>query len=289
MPNKDQAQADATDQPTAPESQAAEESPNSGTNNPMADYEAKLAKAMSAGEEPEEQGEQPAEGETAADEQAEEQEEDENTSGDEQTSDEETPTEEEEEEPDTKLPDRFRFKSDEDRAVAALAKAEGISLVEAAGRYSTLKAPTKREDGDTPSNADKIETSESVSEQIQALIAKKDELYDALEFTSAKGLDAEIEKLREKRFALMLSENAAQAQAKTRAEQSAMEKFNADWHASEQKTIHFYPDAAKHDTAFAKEMKRVEAEMQELGDDLYHSADKPWIVAKRAAKNLVFQ
>lgn len=40
-----------------------------------------------------------------------------------------------------KLPDRFRFTSEDDQMVALLSKREGISLVEAARRYDTLRNP----------------------------------------------------------------------------------------------------------------------------------------------------
>jgi hypothetical protein len=36
----------------------------------------------------------------------------------------------------------------------------------------------------------------------------------------------------------------------------------------------------------AKEMAKLDAEMRELGDPLYHSTDKPFILAKEAARNL---
>lgn len=44
-------------------------------------------------------------------------------------------------EPEDKTPDRFRFKSEEDRTVALLAKTLGVSLVEAARRYEGMKKP----------------------------------------------------------------------------------------------------------------------------------------------------
>ena len=77
-----------------------------------------------------------------------------------------------------------------------------------------------------------------------------------------------------------------EAREQSRQEQAEATKFYADYAKSEEKTVGLYPDAAVKNSPMAKEMARLEAEMLELGDPLYHSTDKPFILAKEAAKNL---
>lgn len=219
-------------------------------------------------------GDKPA-GDAQEEPEAEEQEEPEEQ---EQTSEEETEPEASESEEETRLQERFRFKSDEDKAVAALAKAKGISLVEAAQQYAALTAPKETEQPNTEAR----ETVSSVKSQIKELEAKAKEAATALNFDEAEDFREQANELRDKLIDLKLAERDAEKMADVKREQ----EFYAKYQASEQKTLQFYPDAGKAESRLAKEMAALDAQMQELGDPLYFSENKPFILAQQAAVKL---
>lgn len=245
-----------------------------GTKIALNNYQAELDKALNAELEPDDaQGDEPAEEIEQVEEQPEEE-------GQEQISEEEEPeaTAEEEE---TRLQERFRFKDDEDKAVAALAKAKGISLVEAAQQYAALSTP-KEQPQEQQISAEAPETVKSVTAKIKELEAQAKASATALNFDEAEDFRAQANDLRDKLIDLKLSERDAEKQAEARKAQ----EFYAKFEASENKALQFYPDAGKADSPLAKEMAALDAQMQELGDPLYYSEDKPFILAKQAAVRL---
>jgi hypothetical protein len=275
MSTENQAEADIADQTTALDPLDAGDSTNSGTN-PMSAYEAELAKAIVEDEsEADEYGEQPTDGQESEDEQSEQ-----TASQDDAEEEQEESPDESGDEGDVKIKDRFRFKDSTDQAIAAIAKAKGISLVDAVKIFEG-QTPTKAEE-ETIHDVEVTDTVVSVTAEIKDLQAKKREMLAALEFESAAEIDEQLEDLRDKRDELKISE----VKAKTIAEQRESDKFYADFAESERQTIKFYPDAAKADSAIAKEMKRLDAEMQAIGDPIYYTATKPFVLAKEAAKNL---
>lgn len=195
-------------------------------------------------------------------------------------------SEEEEQQEETKVPDRFRFKDNEDKAVAALAKAEGISLIEAAARYSALKNPTKRGEDQADQQQDKAdtptETVDSVKAEIKELEAKAREAQTSLNFDEAEDFRQQANELRDKLIDLKLAEREAAKQAESKQEQ----EFYAAFQASEEKAIQYYPDAGRPDSQLAKEMLALDAQMKDLGDPLYFSDNKPFILAQQAAVKL---
>lgn len=271
-----QAEADTPDPMSVADPLDAANSTNRGTN-PIAAYEAELAAALAAepdtdtqGDEPvvETVSDEPTEEETATEEVAEENEE---------ISDENGEVAKEEEEPEAKAKDRFRFKDPNDQKVAAVAKAMGVSLIEAAKIVEGAN-PTKHQELEAAPR----ESVADVTASIKDLQAQKREMLSALDFDGAGALEDKIDELRDKRDELKFSE--VQEQSKT--EQKQVEKFYSDYAENEAKTVKFYPDAAKANSPMAKEMQRLEAEMLELGDPLYHSAEKPFALAKAAAMSL---
>lgn len=244
----------------------------------MSAYEAELAAALAAETETDTLGDEPvtgaeseeiqAEDEPVAEEVAEEQEEE--VSDDEEVA---------EDEPEVKTKDRFRFKDPNDQKVAAVAKAMGVSLIEAA-KIVEGQTTTKHQDSEAEPEA--RESVAEVTATIKDLQTQKKEKLAALEFEAAAELDEQIDTLRDKRDDLKASE----AREKSLSEQRAADKFYADYAENEAKTVKFYPDAAKADSPMGKEMARLEAEMLALGDPLYHSAGKPFALAKAAAINL---
>jgi hypothetical protein len=276
MANENQAQADADNQTTVADPLDTANSQD-GTNQAFDQFSEEVQAALSKppvtkDQESDEQGDEPAYDDDGTQDEPEEVEE--------QTEqDPEEDTEEQEPEPGAKAKDRFRFKDPLDQKVAAVAKAMGVSLVEAA-KIVEGQTATKHQGEDQ--NQEAVETSAAVTDEIKGLQAQKREKLAALEFEEAADLDDQIEALRDKRENLKIAE----VQEKTRTQAEAERKFYADYAKSEDKTVALYPDAGKPDSQMAKEMIRLEAEMQELGDPLYFSADKPFILAKEAAKNL---
>lgn len=278
MATEDQAQADLTTETTVSDPLDAENS-TSGTN-PIAAYEAELAAVLNGEVDPDIQGDEPVDGQET------------NGTGEESETAAETVAEEPieeaaaddaggaDDEAEVKAKDRFRFKDPVDQAVAAIAKAKGVSLVEAAKIFEG-ENPTKRQEETIP-ETQPSETVASVTATIEELRVKKREANSALDFDTVAELDAQIDALRDKRDELRISEVREQSQA----EQAAERKFLADFAKSEEQAVKFYPDAAKADSALSKEMARLEAEMLELGDPLYYSENKPFTLAKEAARNL---
>lgn len=271
MSDENQAQADAADATQTVADPLDAVISHDGTKIALNDYQAELEAAMN---QPlnDEQGGEPAD--EPEQEQAEEPEEQE------QTSEEEEPEPEASEEEETRQQERFRFKNDDDKAVAALAKAKGISLVEAAQQYAGLGAPKEQTTEST--NAEAPETSQSVSARIKELEAQAKEAATALNFDEAEDFRALANDLRDKLIDLKLSERDAAKEAESKQER----EFYAKYEANEQKTLQFYPDAGKADSRLAKEMAALDAQMKELGDPLYYSENKPFILAQQAAVKL---
>ena len=63
-------------------------------------------------------------------------------------------------------------------------------------------------------------------------------------------------------------------------------RFYADFERSESQAIAAYPDAAKPDSPIAKKMAEMDSALKTAEDPLYNSADKPMVLAQRAAKEL---
>jgi hypothetical protein len=179
---------------------------------------------------------------------------------------------------------RPRLKDPLDIAVAALAKAKGISLIDAAkivaGEQSAPN-PTERQ-GNEEDSQEAQETAESVTAEIKSLIAQKKEKLANLEFESAADIDEQIETLRDKRDDL----KAYEAQERVQRESQAEQQFYAKFSDSEQTAVKFYPDAAVADSPLAKRMKELDDQAKQLGDPIYHSPDKPFLLAKAAAREL---
>ena len=273
MSDENQAKADAADATQTVADPLDAVISHDGTKIALNDYQAELEAAMNQplndehGDEPADEPEQ-----EQADEPEEEQE---------QISDEESePTESEEEGKGGKKSPRFRFKDPEDQAIAALAKAKGISLLEATKQYEAISGPKEQTQEST--NTEATETAQSVSARIKELEAQAKEAATALNFDEAEDFRAQANDLRDKLIDLKLSEREAAKEAESKQER----EFYAKYEASEQKTLQFYPDAGKADSQLAKEMAALDAQMKELGDPLYYSENKPFILAQQAAVKL---
>lgn len=279
MPHN-QAQADTPDEtPVADFLNAA--NTQTGTNE-LAAYEAEKEAVLNSLNNDDEQGDNSAEVEYEEEEQyADDTVSAEETEEENAEAFEEEEFEDEEPEPEAKTSNRFRFKNADDQAVAAIAKAKDISLVEAARIYAG-EPSTPKDQQQTQESLEPHESVESVKADIKDLLAQKREKLTSLDFESAADLDEQIELLREKRDEMKVME----ARDQSRQEQAEATKFYADYEANEIKTIGLYPDAGVKNSPMSKEMARIDAEMLKLGDPLYYSTDKPLILAKEAAKIL---
>lgn len=270
MPNDDQAQADLpevtkVDDPLdAPITQK-------GTNEFDA-YEAEREALLNAPEE-EAQGDKP-------EPEPEETPEEEAQPEDEPEKEEELPETEEPETAEVKTQMRPRLHDPVDIAVAAIAKAKGISLIEAVRIYEQANPTTP--DTEAATETGQRETVESVTAEMADLKTKRKDAFAALEFETVAELDDQLESLRDKREELRIHE----AGEKSRAQQAEAEKFDAAYSKSERLTATYYPDAIDPESKLTKRMIELDSQMRELGDPLYHSPDKPFLLAKAAAREL---
>jgi hypothetical protein len=274
-----QAEADTQDSTVADPLDAAN-STNSGTNELDA-YEASVQAALNAVDDDEEQGVEP------ADVEADEFDEFADVIPEEEDEGQVNNFPDEEEEPEAKAKDRFRFKNADDQAVAAIAKARGVSLVEAAKIYAGDPAPIQRQEAEE-AYQEPVETVSSVQNRLDELEELEAEASSLMEFEAASGYRKETKKLLNSLMDLKIAE----VQSKAQAEQKSAQAFDQQFHATKDKFIGFYPDAAsafngsREKTPMAKEILRLDAEMRAAGDPIFSHPDKAEVLIKQAAYNL---
>lgn len=274
MANDDQEQSDIQTETVADQSDAANS--QNGTSS-MDDYQAEVA-ALMREDESGGHGEQP---------DHEEREESQETAEESEESEEqEQISNEEESEPEatgSKDSMRPRLKDPLDIAVAQLAKAKGISLIEAARIIDSAQAtPTQQSSQTQEQSRDQVETVASVQARLEELEDLEAQASNELEFETANAHRKEANKLRNRLMDLKIAE----VQERSMNEANEERKFYADYAANEAETVKYYPDAAKPGTPLYKEIARLDAQMLELGDPLYYTTSKPFALAKLAAKNL---
>jgi hypothetical protein len=267
MSQEIQAQADLTDDvATVSDPLDQENSTQSGTSE-LAEFEQEMLTMADV-----EQGDEPADHEA-----------EENASSQEQDSPEEesSETEEDAEEVQAREQMRPRLKDPLDIAVASLAKAKGISLIEAA-KIIEGNAPAKSEAPEEGSHEAPVETKSTIDAQLKELRAQYKEATTALEFETAAEIFEQIEALRDKQVEVRFTEEKAKAEA----DQKAAIDFDTKWEAAVERAAAFYPDSAKPDSAMAMKIAELDQRMKDLGDALYFDPDKPFILAREAAREL---
>lgn len=280
MSDKDQAQAD------LPEDEMTVVDPLEDiTSNPtpgleeLNEYEEIVNSALETPAEEEEQGDKPA-AEEVEEEVTEEQSEEENTA---EVIEEETEESSREED---STPNRFRIRAKDELEAEALAlrkRHPDWSLEDCLNKAkSVLGVDQKQGEQEQSSSSEPVETVDSITQQIKDLTAKKADAMRSMEFEEVADIDGQLEELREKREGLRINE----VQAKARHEQSQMEQFERAYTESERKAVTFYPDTAKADSEMVKRMIEIDRFMRDNGDPIYHSPDKPFILAKQAASEL---
>lgn len=272
MPNTDQAQADPTDDPTVSDPLDAENTPNNGTSA-LSDYEAEVASLSLAdlpGEPEEETSEEP-----EADEFAEEVGEDAN---------EESSEEDALEDPEPGTSNRFRIRAKDDVEAEALAlrkRHPDLSLKDCIAKAELILG-VGVESEEAQEEVSQGDTAESVNAQIEELRRLRKEATSEMEFDTVSDLTDQIDDLRDRREELKVWESQVRAESETRAQQS----FETDYTKSERLAVTYYPDTTNPDSAMVKRMVELDTRMRDLGDPLYHSPDKPFLLAKAAARDL---
>lgn len=189
---------------------------------------------------------------------------------------------EDEEAPKPKGSDRYRFSSDDDKAVAAIAKAKGVSLVDAARIYSGEQpAARAAESTQEQQQSASSENLAGIEAQIDALYEEKDAAIRAIDVDTQAELEKQIRQLEKKARLLSVTEAEQSAWAAQTQLEQAQQEFDATWDFSRNR----YPELNNPNSAMYKEVARLDAEMQELGDPLANDPKRLWDLAKRAGLN----
>ncbi len=269
-----QAKADQTDETVVDPLDATNS--HNGTTDELSSYEDEIAAMMQGGEiqlgDDEEQ-------EESADDDAETLEESDDFADD--TADETAEEEESDDDAGVKTQERFRFKSEEDKAVAAIAKAKGVSLVEAARIYSGDTPTARATESTQEQQSAPSENLASIESQIDELYEQKDAAIRAIDVDTQAELEKQIRQLEKKARLLAVSE----AEESARAAQSELERAQQDFDSTWDFSCARYPELNDPNSAMYKEVARLDAEMQELGDPLANDPKRLWDLAKRAGLN----
>lgn len=211
---------------------------------------------------------------------------------DQETESGETPTQE-------KTPDRFRFKDDADRAVAMLAKAKKISLVEAAKLYAAERPQeVVKEPVAAPAQQDTTIT--DMEAEVAAIEAKMDEagadegLFTPQIAKLTQQLSKANAKLEATRQSAKTLADVKTISAAERVQQSEAQLKQA-WKTQEAEAVKLFPDMANPNSALAVIARGLAAQMQDPEHSLnaghplksrLSEADAPRFLAEEAAKLL---
>lgn len=247
--------------------------PNNGTQDAYADYDADVAKLLT--EEPNGQGEAPAADFT---------EHEDLTPAD----SEDNPGEEisdEQDEPAT-TPDRFRIRAKDDVEKEALSlrkRHPDWTLKDCLAKAEQILGVAGSEGSqEHAESAGERETVASVTARIEELRAQMTAAQENLEFETAAQLFKESEQLRDRRDELRVTEAASKAQAAEQERQAFFEEYAKH----ERIALAHYPSAADPNSPLSKRMAELEAQMLELDDPNYYSPRKPLLLARDAARDV---
>lgn len=189
---------------------------------------------------------------------------------------EEESEEDDDEEPEPKVSDRFRFKSDEDKAVAALAKATGKSLVEAARLYESMN-PAKADSQAAETIATPSMTSAEIEAEILRLEDEEIESIRLVDVDRQAEIKLELRKLNKDLNGVKTYESQA--------ELDHAEKLNSSYHAWSAKANTAYPGLKDPNTAIFKRVQELDRMAEANGDPIFNSPDKLWVLGLQAAKD----
>lgn len=206
----------------------------------------------------------------------------EDTDAEEDEEDAEPPAGQEESDQGTKNSGRFRFKNADDQAVAAIAKAKNISLVEAARLYAGDQPKPAEEADAGKEEATQGRTPKEIQAELDQARADKKKARVEMEWELENDLEDRVEALREELEAAKDSER----QASQTAAQRAQAELNEAHEKSLAKAEGFYPSLTDEKSPLFKRVQELDAQAIRLGDPLANDPDKAMILAKQAAKEL---
>ena len=273
MANVDQAQADLqqTETPVADPFDAAN-SQNTGTTD-LSNYEDEIEAMKQSGEIQFGDDEQ----EQSADDEADTFEAPADDLTDEAVEEEET----EDDEPELKTSKRIRLTDPEEIAIHAIKRARQCSLVEASRIYSGDQPAARAAESTQEQAAATSESLASIESEIEGLYEQKDAAIRSIDVDAQAELEKEIRQLEKKARLLAVSEAEQSARnAQTQLHQ-AQQDFDTTWDFSRNR----YPELNDPNSAMYKEVARLDAEMQEIGDPLANDPKRLWDLAKRAGLN----
>jgi hypothetical protein len=130
------------------------------------------------------------------------------------------------------------------------------------------------------------ETDSGLPKTAEEAQAKADELFEQGIKAQTDDLDFARggELLRESRKLEKLAGELKMTEMQTRSQETA--RINSAFEDSKRNAVKYYPDAAKEESPLVKKMLELDALLEETGDDRFNSPDKPFLLAKLAAKEL---
>lgn len=165
-----------------------------------------------------------------------------------------------------------RMGEDKAKLVLFLDQNPGVPLEKAMEILKLAGGEVKPDDGLPKTSADAQARADELFEQ--GLKAQTDDL----DFNRGADLLRESRKLEKLAGELRGDEMQVRSQENQR--------INGEFEDSKRNAVKYYPDAAKADTPLVKKMLELDDLLKETGDERFHSADKPFLLAKLAAKEL---
>lgn len=192
---------------------------------------------------------------------------------------------------------RVRLTTDDDRALVALAKAEGITLLEAADRIRGEKAKAiddlvEVDDPDPTSPAPKSDATpppsglSTVADAEARILELEDQADEAqfAEYDDQKALELRREARNLRRQIPAIADAEAQARESETARLAA--DYDAQWERAEARAKNIFPELAQPDSPMLAEMQRLDQEAKRSNPGLYHRPDKFLELALTAAETL---
>lgn len=171
---------------------------------------------------------------------------------------------------------RIKAKNDVERTALALHKANPTWTLE-----QSIDAAKKLHPETTPAQTTTEEATESlddVEKQIADLKEKRKAAIKEFDADAQIELEEQIDALRDKKQELAVKQRESAA--------TEEQRFYAEAEKAQAEAIARYPDAAKADSALAKEMARIDAELIATDNPLIYDPKKVFRVAQMAANNL---
>lgn len=171
---------------------------------------------------------------------------------------------------------RIKAKNDVERTALALHKANPTWTLE-----QSIEAAKKLHPETAPAQTTTEEPTESLADvetQIAELKEKRKAAIKEFDADAQIEIEDQLEALRDKKLELTVKQRESAV--------TEEQQFYADADKFQAQAVELYPDAAKADSALAKEMARIDAELVATDNPLIYDPKKALRVAQMAANNL---